>query len=250
MAISKEALVANYQKLALPYPGRGIIVGLDEQGKHWRQLSFIEGRSEGSQNRIYRLADPMFGIKPDTAVQTDYSDPAKDQGDPEKVIYTAMLSYNGWHVVSNGRQTNTIAIDMANGWQLDRAQMKWENEQLSGGYTSRVTGVVSSSNREHFLMGRISQNPLNEKLSVYNTFELETLPGFGFFLTTYEGMGDLTPSRLEPTPISLSGSLEDNLEQLWQTLDPKTRVAAAAREIERGSGRLRYAPFKNMNHGD
>ncbi|MDD2823511.1 MAG: IMP cyclohydrolase [Candidatus Daviesbacteria bacterium] len=248
MANIKEALENNYQKLALPYPGRGIIVGLDESGACWRQLSFIGGRSEGSKNRIYRFSNDS-GISLSQAVQTDYFDPTKDQGDPEKVIYNTMLSNDFCHVVSNGRQTDTIAEDLVHGSSFDDAQKRWENEGLSGGYTSRITGVIYS-NSKHFLMGRISHNPLNTDLSIYSSFKLDAIPGYGYFLTTYDGAGGLEPSRLEPTPISLAGSLEDNLNRLWETLDPKTRVAAAAREIERGSGRLKYIPFKNANLGD
>jgi len=248
MANIEEVLENNYQKLGFRYPGRGIIVGLDETGTNWRQLSFIGGRSESSKNRIYRFSDDS-GNSLSRAVQTDYFDPTKDQGDPEKVIYTTMLSNSFCHVVSNGRQTNTIAEDLLHGADLDYAQRKWENEGVSGGHTSRISGVCFTIG-EHIVMGRISHNPLDKKLSIYNTFDLTTLPGFGFFLTTYDGMGELEPSRLEPTPISLAGTLEENLEKLWKTLDPQTRVSAAAREIERGSGRLRYLPFKNANLGD
>ena len=38
---------------ANPYPGRGIIAGVDETGDHLVQIYWIMGRSENSRNRIF-----------------------------------------------------------------------------------------------------------------------------------------------------------------------------------------------------
>ena len=35
------------------YPGRGIVLGMDEQGKHVVMAYFIMGRSENSRNRVF-----------------------------------------------------------------------------------------------------------------------------------------------------------------------------------------------------
>ena len=38
---------------ATSYPGRGIVLGLHEDGKHAIMIYFIMGRSENSRNRIF-----------------------------------------------------------------------------------------------------------------------------------------------------------------------------------------------------
>lgn len=178
-----------------------------------------------------------------------FFDSTKPSGNPENTIYTAQTSESYYHVVSNGRQTDTIAKDLARGKRFNDSLRRWENEGQEADYTARIVGVCHTYFEDIF-MGRISRNPLNFEYSVYSVYEINVLRGYGFFVTTYNGEGGTEPSLNDPLPICLPGSLEDNLDQLWNTLDSKTRVALAGREIEKGSGRFRYGPIKNARFND
>lgn len=98
-----EALaLSNFLALSQnPYPGRGIVAGLDETGEYMVQVYWIMGRSENSRNRIF-TADDLAGY-----LCTELADPSKG-GDPLLIIYNAMLEAPPYYVVSNGNQTDTV----------------------------------------------------------------------------------------------------------------------------------------------
>ncbi len=93
----------NLVELSLTkYPGRGIVVGFDDEGAHLVQAYWIMVRSENSRNRIF-VHDPTTG-----RVSTEAADPSKVK-DPTLIIYNAMLEGRSCYAVSNGAQTNDIA---------------------------------------------------------------------------------------------------------------------------------------------
>lgn len=235
-----ENLDENLKFLAQPYPGRMVLVGLDETGLNWRLFSSIGGRSEGSKNRIYE----QVGV----FVQTAVFDDTKQKGDASKTLYIAQTHVGSYHVVSNGHQGIAIAGTLYTGHSFVETQEEWENEGKDADYTARITGVINLA-EERALLGTITRNPLEHAKSVYTVHRLDIPAGYGFFILTYNGDGGTMPFTSHPMPIRLHGSLEDNMEMLWSNFNHATRVALVGKEINRGSGRLRYV-LKNANLGD
>lgn len=78
------------------YPGRGIVIGKSEDGKHMAIAYFIMGRSENSRNRVF--VDDGEGIK------TQAYDPQKLE-DPSLIIYAPVLRVWRKHDCHQRRQT-------------------------------------------------------------------------------------------------------------------------------------------------
>ncbi|MFA6307210.1 MAG: IMP cyclohydrolase, partial [Patescibacteria group bacterium] len=72
-----------------PYPGRGIVLGLDEKQESFIQIYWVTGRSFNSRNRIL---DSEFG-----RVFTLAADPSRVK-DPSLIIYDAMQENDGFYV--------------------------------------------------------------------------------------------------------------------------------------------------------
>lgn len=82
------------------YPGRSLIIGQSQDGKHAVTAYFIMGRSVNSRNRIFVLEGENM--------RTQAHDPAL-LTDPSLVIYYPVRTFPGGLIVTNGDQTDTIA---------------------------------------------------------------------------------------------------------------------------------------------
>src|SRR3989344_9010106 len=114
-----------------PYPGRGIITGLDETGEYLVQVYWIMGRSENSRNRV-------FGCDDGGRLFTEPVDPSKVK-DPKLIIYNAMRESAEYYVVSNGDQTDTV-IDSTYA-DFSGALMELEYEPDAPNFTPRISGL-------------------------------------------------------------------------------------------------------------
>ena len=81
------------------YPGRGIVLGKSQDGRHAAIAYFIMGRSSNSRNRIF--AEDGEGIR------TQAFDPSKLE-DPSLIIYAPVRVLGNKTIVTNGDQTDTI----------------------------------------------------------------------------------------------------------------------------------------------
>ena len=81
------------------YPGRGIVIGKSQDGRHAVAAYFIMGRSVNSRNRIF--------VAEGDNLRTQAHDPAL-LTDPSLVIYYPVRVYDGGMIVTNGDQTDTI----------------------------------------------------------------------------------------------------------------------------------------------
>jgi len=102
-------------------------------------------------------------------------------------------------------------------------------------------------------MGKIVRNPQSFSESIYCTYrigggyELSLSPGEAYFTTTYNGEGGTEPDYLPPRKILLPGTLEDNLDTLWGAWQ-QNKAGLAGKEIEKGTGKFRYA-FRSIHPG-
>lgn len=240
----------NLESLSAPYIGRIVVVGLSEDGKWWRLFTGMGGRSAGSNNRYYRQLADLNGHG--DYVKTEVNDPALQKGDPSTTLYIAHRSRRGWHVASNGEQTEGISIALALGVSFEQAQRLYLNEGPSADYTARISAAVKVG-EDFAIMGRIVRNPQCFAESIYNSYyigsgyELGLNPGEAYFITTYDGRGGTDADYLPPRKILLPGSLEDSMDRLWGAWK-QNKAGLAGKEIQRESGVFRYA-FRSIHAG-
>ena len=119
------------------YPGRGIVLGKSQDGRHAAIAYFIMGRSENSRNRIFSEND-RGGIK------TEAFDPAK-LVDPSLIIYNPVLVLGDATIVTNGDQTDTIYDFLQRGGSFADALRTRTFEPDAPNYTPRVSGCCTAS---------------------------------------------------------------------------------------------------------
>ncbi|MBQ8923406.1 MAG: inosine monophosphate cyclohydrolase, partial [Lachnospiraceae bacterium] len=81
------------------YPGRGIVIGVSEDGTKAVTAYFIMGRSSNSRNRIF--------VEEGEGIRTEAFDPSKLE-DPSLIIYAPVRVLGNKTIVRNGDQTDTI----------------------------------------------------------------------------------------------------------------------------------------------
>lgn len=246
-----EHLAANQAYLQNnPYPGRGIVQGLSEDGERYLQAYWVMGRSENSRNRI-------FVIDADDSVSTQAHDPSKVT-DPSLIIYTAMTeAVNGEavHVVSNGHQTDSIATSLSkalplseHGRQFSNALMGWDYEPDEPNYTPRISGYIALRGAYGFSV--ITRDGLTgNSVHMMTRGDLDELPqGAGLCVHTYEGDGNPLPSFDGiPYPIPVANTAKSTAEALWEVLDTDNRVAIVAKSIQREDGETRLSIINQLD---
>ncbi len=209
---------------ANPYPGRGIVIGMDSTGQYMVQVYWVMGRSENSRNRI--LTANKFGIS------TAAADPAKVK-DPSLIMYNAMCDNSKFFVVSNGHQTNSI----------------FGLESLSGGldnfiyepdppnFTPRISGVCNLAPtlgaRLQLAILRKASKSLDDDKCDREFFRYDQIAdGFGHCITTYSGDGNpLLAFTGQPQLLPINGDIDKVAQDYWQFLNAENRVALAVKFI-------------------
>ena len=227
----------NLEKLAKnQYPGRGIIVGLDETGENMVQVYWIMGRSPNSRNRV-------FSHDGEGCVFTEAADKSQVK-DPSLIIYNAMreVSFDGKNylsVVSNGVQTDTI-MDRPQGLRRDHlpANMKlWMYEPDAPNFTPRITATstwMKYQNREAplFQISILRKSTWSDACDRH-LYEIDGIGfGFGYCVTTYMSDGNPLPSfRGEPYLLPLIGDAKEVANTYWESLNVDNLVSLAVKFI-------------------
>ncbi len=208
-----------------PYPGRGIIVGMDETGKYLVQVYWIMGRSENSRNRIFVLDD-------DNAIgtlKTAAADPAKVK-DPSLIIYTAMAETLTRYAVSNGHQTTSALAKKG----LQAAMESWQYEPDDPNFTPRITALVQPRawNKQTAEISILKKSQFSN-LCQRNLYVVPvSTPGLGYCITTYSGDGDPLPSfEGDPYLLPLPGDIYGVAQTIWDFLNEENRVSLAVKFI-------------------
>ena len=209
-----------------PYPGRAIIVGLDDTGQYLIQVYWIMGRSDNSRNRIFAFEGGRLF--------TEAADPSKVK-DPSLIIYNAMREVEDGGcaigVVSNGHQTDGVANSYKNGRSLHAELEQWEYEPDAPNFTPRITAVSCwLGGQECVAMSLLRKSLWAEKCDRH-LYEFDRLGrGFGHCLTTYAGDGAPLPSfQGEPFLLPLCGDADFIATTFWEALDPDNRVSLAVK---------------------
>lgn len=228
-----------------PYPGRGFVVGVSDDGRFLVQVYWIMGRSENSRNRVFRQDGGR--------VYTEAADPSK-VSDPSLIIYNAMIDVEtGTHlrngqrtyaIVSNGAQTDIAANGIPR--RLHETLRQCEYEPDKPNFTPRITALsvwLSQDRKESEIeLSSIRRAPNGTCERHFHTYENVT-PGTGYCLTTYDGDGEPLPSYDgEPYLVRLEGSPVHLMSEFKKALNPENLVSIAVKSIPKD------APSKVLIH--
>jgi len=219
MEDGRERLKSN------PYPGRGIILGLDSSGRHAMQVYWITARSAGSKNRILEVDGED--------VLTQPFDPAERSDDPN-IWYRAVARSADRHVVSNGIQTDTVIEYLSGGGSFEGALLTHSHETDAPNYTARISGLVDVSGaRPEARLSKISRSASGAPIHAFYVFQQLT-PGIGYCLHTYAGDGNpVPPFASDPYEVALMGTPREFAAAVWEELLPADkRVAMALKSID------------------
>ena len=211
------------------YPGRGIILGLSEDGARSVMLYFIMGRSMNSRNRVFE--------KTDDGIRTKAFDPAK-LTDPSLVIYRPVRVFGGRTIVTNGDQTDTIYEYLKNNLDFRDALLTREFEPDAPNYTPRISGIIEPGGGYRLsVIKTVGGDPA--RCCRYFFEYPVAIPGLGHYISTYITDGEPLPSFIgEPIPIKItvSSGLESYTEKIWDALNFENKVSLYARETVIATG--------------
>lgn len=239
------------------YPGRGIVLGKSEDGRHAVAVYFIMGRSENSRNRVF--------IEDNGGLRTQAFDPSKLE-DPSLIIYSPVrvLTEIGKTItiVTNGDQTDTIYEGLSNGTSFSRSLESRTFEPDAPNYTPRISGIQKiQSGTYSFSLSILKSDPVTAEAAVtaapgnaavpagsqpgtlrYTFDYARPVAGTGRYIHTYRGNGNPLPSfEGEPEPVILRGDLETLAASVWESLNGENRISLYVRftNIEDGSVRTK-----------
>ena len=206
------------------YPGRGIVIGLSEDGKKAMFAYFIMGRSENSRNRIFE--------KFDGGMRTKAFDESK-LVDPSLIIYNPMLELGDAYIVTNGDQTNTVYDFLKEGKTFEEALTTREFEPDAPNFTPRISGLLKLTKDSYTYKMSILKSA-NGDPSVCNRFFYDYSPraGIGHFIHTYRCDGNPIPSFYgEPEEVSLPNTAKELADLIWNHLNEDNKVSLYVRTI-------------------
>lgn len=232
--LRKGYLILNQQVLnesALadnPYPGRGIIMGVNDSGTEYVQVYWLMGRSENSRNRIFAVEENMVKTKP--------FDPSKVE-DPSLIIYNAMREINGNHIVTNGDQTDTIAEFITLNKSFEQALETRDYEPDAPNYTPRISGVLSPDKTVKMSALRRVNGTTQRDFWQYDNIN----DGQGQCIHTY--LSDRTPLPSfdqEPFMVTIPGGIKDIADKFWNLLDEDNRISLVVKTINKSNGEVNF----------
>ena len=213
-----------------PYPGRGLVLGLEDSSDHMVQVYWIMGRSPNSRNRVF--------CTDGGSVWTEAADPSKVE-DPSLIIYNAMRELSGAYIVTNGDQTDTIYQTLAHGGTFEQALSTRNHEPDPPNCTPRISGLFDlRSGTPIAKLSVLKASCFGPESSLRAYYQLDKFsPGLGHCVTTYMGDGDpLPPFEGEPYVLPLTGDAEAIADSLWDALDNDNKVSLAVKTIAPLSG--------------
>jgi len=242
-----------FEKLAeMEYPGRVIIVGQNNDGLAVA-LYAITGRSESSQARRLVMSEDQKGI----IVQPTDKELLK-KGDPDLLVYPAIVLKGAHIVISNGKQTESLADVISQGVNLKDMTYSglkakgwnWKYEPDKPNYTPRINGCIYKDEAILFTLFHCKDGSVGTGLDLFD-FE----KGKGKILSTYTGENkDPLPSftRL-PIEVGLNfDTIKDTVEAMYDTLSPNGsnpdfRVSVAGVSYKHGEPHFREVYIKNRH---
>ena len=218
-------------------PCPGIVVGIDESGKHIVQVYWITGKNPKSRNYIF--------IDDDGAIlKTAPADPTKTK-DSNLLVYTAMDESGSKYSVSNGSQTSD-ALSLGG---LQFALRDWKYKPDAPVFTPRITAVVDRK----LVSGFVAEISMLKKSLLSDVCEgsvwvVELLPGFGHCVTTCSGKGNPLPDFDGiPYKLPLLGDIEKIASTFWNALNKEDKISLAVKFIPIKAGSKSFIKVINKH---
>ena len=212
------------------YPGRGIMIGKSQDGKHAVAVYFIMGRSENSRNRVF--------VNDGLGIRTQAFDESK-LTDPSLIIYAPVRVLGNKTIATNGDQTDTIYEGLNNQLTFEQALRSPEFEPDAPNYTPRISGVIKQEGENFNYALSILKSANGDPASCQRfTFTYKNpINGQGHFIHTYQGDGNPLPSfEGEPKLVAVPNDITEFTRQLWDSLNPDNKVSLFVRYIDLHTG--------------
>ena len=218
-----EALAAS------DYPGRGLILGLNQSGTCSAAVYFIMGRSENSRNRVF--------VSEDGILCTQAADPAKIS-DPSLIIYRAVRRWQDMLIVTNGDQTDTVYDALTRAQTFESALRTRCFEPDAPHYTPRISGLLPlRDNGEPVRLAILKAQDTSGNPCARQFFEYEPVPGAAWYLHTYIRSAQRLPAFSgEPEAVVLPETADEAAAVLWEALNPDNRISLFVRYTNRRTG--------------
>lgn len=213
------------------YPGRGIIIGMSEDGENAVTAYFIMGRSSNSRNRIF--------VTKDEGIRTQAFDESKLE-DPSLIIYAPVRVLGNNTIVTNGDQTDTIYDNMSKNMTFEQSLRCREFEPDAPNYTPRISGILHVEKGEYDYAMSILKSDNGNPLACnrYTYSYSNPIAGEGRFIHTYMQDGNPLPSfEGEPKLISIKGDIDEFTDSLWNSLNEDNKVSLFVRYIDIKTGK-------------
>ena len=215
------------------YLGRGIVLGLLDDGRTAVQIYWIESRKMSHRRRL------LVHDKEDNSVRVVCANKlsARSKADLE---YTAMVSRQHWHVVANGPQAEPVIEMLCTENSLQGIGLATRRSSPIDLLVPRITGVTAIHRKRPayaICVATPQKKPLPHELIRVHEFP-EVPRGYGVCVTTYQG-GDheAVPFGGPPRLLAIPSS-QNCLEQLWDFLPKDLRVGLAVKCIDLLTGRI------------
>jgi IMP cyclohydrolase len=220
---------------SVSYPGRGIVAGLSEDGKYAVSAYWTMGRSAGSRNRIF-VTEKEDGSE---VIRTKAFDPSLIAGDPSLIIYAAVRQLDNKTIVTNGDQTDTIYEGLKNGKTFEESLRSRKYEHDAPNYTPRISSLLEREDGKlKYSLSILKSDDGNPDNCLRHTFTYDNpVKGEGHYIHTYLGDGNPLPSfEGEPVKVSISGSIGEFTDKLWNSLNEDNKVSLFVRYIDIATG--------------
>lgn len=211
------------------YVGRGIVIGMTEDGKKAAAAYFIMGRSANSRNRVFTVKN--------NEVFTEAYDASKLE-DPSLIIYAAVRAYENKLIVTNGNQTDTIYEGLKAGKSFSEALREREFEPDAPNLTPRISGMLCfNAGSFDYLMSILKSADAKGSACCRYTFEYPAVAGLGHFIHTYVCDGNPIPTfQGEPERVRIGSDIDEFTDCLWNALDENNRISLYVRFVDLETG--------------
>ena len=202
------------------YPGRGIVLGVSEDGKKAVAAYFIMGRSVNSRNRV-------FVQEPD-GIRTEAHDPSK-MVDPHLIIYHPVREAGCGLIVTNGDQTDTIWEYLARGesWEAALRTRVFEDDRPN--WTPRISGIQAMDGS--YKMSILKAADAEGSACARFFWEYPAIKGLGHFLHTYvcDGNPVIPTFQGEPERVTIPNDIDAFTAELWDNLNADNKISLFVR---------------------
>ena len=209
------------------YPGRGIVLGVTQDGTRAAAAYFIMGRSINSRNRVF--------IQEPDGIRTEAFDPALMK-DPHLIIYHPVREAGCGLIVTNGDQTDTIWEYLARGESWEAALRTRQFEDDGPNWTPRISGIQGRDGS--YKLSILKAADPEGKACARFFWEYPATPGLGHFLHTYvrDGSPVIPTFQGEPERVSIPDDIDAFTQELWNSLDENNKISLFVRYTDLRTG--------------